>query len=387
LIDGRFFPNCKPENLPWAARRNALLENIEALNADIVCLQEVEHFEGFWRPALRALGYRGVYKQRGAGSKPDGCATFYREARFALIEHRSIDFDHVSGCRLGADRVGPGFATQNVALLTLLAPLFLSSGLNAVSRLAVANVHLFWDPGYEDLKLAQARAAVEAAEQLATDAEGSCHVPAAIILAGDFNAMPQSDVYAYLAGEARFTSAYAAVALSSSSTATATTALAEGPYGSGYAPETSGSAASVSASAAAEPAFTNFRDCFRGAIDYVFLRDAAYGGPRLRATAALGMMGEEEAAAEGGGLPSSRHPSDHLPLAADLSLLPASEPPPERPAGAAAAEPPPSTAAGIVAVEAVKTPSFAGPTEEAEAGPRPRARRRKRAGGGGRGGG
>ena len=32
------------------------------------------------------------------------------------------------------------------------------------------------------------------------------------------------------------------------------------------------------------------------------------------------MMGEEEAAAEGGGLPSSRHPSDHLPLAADLSL-------------------------------------------------------------------
>jgi CCR4-NOT transcription complex subunit 6 len=306
---GRFFPSCKPEHLRWADRRTALIETITALDADLLCLQEVEHFEGFWRPALRALGYRGVYKQRGGGAKADGCATFFREDRFELITHRGLDFDRL--CRRGPDRGGPPFPTHNAALLTLLAPARRTADPRASAApppppwLVVANVHLFWDPGYEDLKLAQARAAVAAAEALALEAIGSgsdaggvgfggggggggsgCSGrPAAILLAGDFNAMPESVAYEHLTGPARFTSAYASVA-------------------------------------AAEPSFTNFRDSFRGAIDYFFIRDAASAGPRLRAAAVLGMIGPEAAAAEGGGLPASRHPSDHLPLAVDLVLLP-----------------------------------------------------------------
>ena len=383
----KFFPKCKPEYLPWSARRTALLESIEALGADILCLQEVEHFEGFWRPALRALGYRGVYKQRGGGCKPDGCATFYRESRFILVEDRGLDFDRIPDCRCCKDRGTPGFATHNVALLTLLALKCMSGDLDSAPRLAIANVHLFWDPSYEDLKLAQARAAVEATEHLSMETKG-CG-PAAIVLAGDFNSMPDSDVYALLADKARFTSAYAAVSLASACPfPAASTLMPDGLSATGLA------AAAAAAAAAAEPAFTNFRDCFRGTIDYIFLRDGGRGGPYLRATAALGMIGEAEAAAEGGGLPSSRHPSDHLPLAVDILLLSASPPsPPERPVeAAAAATPPPEASAERAAAEDV--PAEAGPAcsttsnEAAEAGlgPGSRARRRKRDGGGGGGG-
>ena len=78
---------------------------------------------------------------------------------------------------------------------------------------------------------------------------------------------------------------------------------------------------------------------FRGAIDYIFLRDGAGEGPSLRASAALEMIGEAEAAAEGGGLPSSRHPSDHLPLATDIVLTPAAATRGARPPALPAAQP------------------------------------------------
>ncbi len=64
-----------------------------------------------------------------------------------------------------------------------------------------------------------------------------------------------------------------------------------------------------------EPAFTNYRDIFHGAIDYVF-----YRGTGIEARACLGMIGEAEARREGGGLPNSHHPSDHLPIAVNLLL-------------------------------------------------------------------
>ena len=70
-----------------------------------------------------------------------------------------------------------------------------------------------------------------------------------------------------------------------------------------------------------EPPFTNYRDIFRGCIDYIFFRNAAAACAqmRLEVKQTLGMISEADASREGGGLPSSRHPSDHLPIAADFS--------------------------------------------------------------------
>ena len=50
---------------------------------------------------------------------------------------------------------------------------------------------------------------------------------------------------------------------------------------------------------AGEPAFTNYRDIFNGAIDYIFVR--CVGGRKIEVRACLGMIGEAEASREGGG--------------------------------------------------------------------------------------
>jgi mRNA deadenylase 3'-5' endonuclease subunit Ccr4 len=84
-VQPQWYPNVEPESLQWDRRKFALAERIARLDADIVCLQEVE--SGAYTLLERGLvtkGYNGVYAKKGAG-KPDGCAVFFRREglRFA----------------------------------------------------------------------------------------------------------------------------------------------------------------------------------------------------------------------------------------------------------------------------------------------------------------
>jgi mRNA deadenylase 3'-5' endonuclease subunit Ccr4 len=175
------------------------MEVVRELEADILCLQEVDNYHSFWSGQLKELGYTGKYKQRNTDTKNDGCATFFRTDKFEEVCHDSIEFDRVQD--EGGKR--PDFATHNVALLVLLRPTSQEGGC-----ICVANAHLFWDPMYEDVKLAQARALVKAAEDLVQ--EHAPNVPTPVILAGDFNSMPDSVVYKFLTRDAAFSSSYVA---------------------------------------------------------------------------------------------------------------------------------------------------------------------------------
>jgi len=84
-VNPRWYPNVDPEVLRWDRRKFALAERVARLDADIICLQEVETdayvlLEG----SLGAKGYDGVYAKKGR-DKPDGCAMFFRPGglRFA----------------------------------------------------------------------------------------------------------------------------------------------------------------------------------------------------------------------------------------------------------------------------------------------------------------
>jgi hypothetical protein len=48
----------------WDNRKLALLNEIRTYNIDIICLQDVDHYQDWWRPQLTLLGYDTVYKQR-----------------------------------------------------------------------------------------------------------------------------------------------------------------------------------------------------------------------------------------------------------------------------------------------------------------------------------
>ena len=363
----RHFSHSKPEHLKWENRKRALLELLAELDADILCLQEVDNYEKFWLKELSRFGYSGTYKQRNSDSKLDGCATFYRATKFEVVKFVGLELDHVDSCQ-GLEGA-PEFATHNVALLTLIAPLGMPR-----ACFCVANIHLFWDPSYEGLKIAQAKAVVLAAQELASSVER----PAPIVLAGDFNSIPSSEVYTYLTGEAGFISAYASCGPSPrpsprpgpappasppaaapslafpspSSVTVGKIVLAKGlnPHSPEFrplglssdrswppechpldSPTAASKVTSTPSSAAAEPAFTNYRDIFNGTIDYIMISraprasvaegsDSAGGPARIEVLGSLGMISAGEACNEGAGLPSSRHPSDHLPIAANLEL-------------------------------------------------------------------
>lgn len=169
-IRPEYYRNCDAADFAPATRHPRLLERVAGLDADVLCLQEVEAamFERL-ETRLRPLGYRGAWERKGGG-KPDGCATFWR-APWDRADQLILSFD--DGPWLG------GKPSGHLALAVILQ--------RGTEAMAVVNTHLKWDAPDAPLRK---RAGVAQARQLIASLVG---VPS-VILCGDFNAAPDSDV-------------------------------------------------------------------------------------------------------------------------------------------------------------------------------------------------
>src|SRR5262245_9548555 len=86
----RWYPNVDPEVLRWDRRKFALVERVARLDADVVCLQEVEaDAYSLLELSLGAKGYKGVYARKGR-DKPDGCAMFFRKGGLSFVSSETI---------------------------------------------------------------------------------------------------------------------------------------------------------------------------------------------------------------------------------------------------------------------------------------------------------
>lgn len=151
--------------LSWDYRKENILAEIIAQDADIVCLQEVdvENYHNFFAPKLAMRNMRGVFWPK-ARSKTmtlenaavvDGCATFYRNDRWLLLDKHLVEFGNYSANKMNMQ--GPSAADiynrimprDQMAVLTFL------ENRRTGSRLIVGNGHLFWDPEFPDVKLVQ----------------------------------------------------------------------------------------------------------------------------------------------------------------------------------------------------------------------------------------
>ena len=81
------------------------VHNPQAMQGDIVCLQEVQmdHFEMHLSPFMHELGFDGLFKSKsresmGQYGKVDGCATFWKLAKFSMTEHYTIEFNDLARC-------------------------------------------------------------------------------------------------------------------------------------------------------------------------------------------------------------------------------------------------------------------------------------------------
>ena len=219
--------------LAWESRQKAILGEIAEEKCDVLCFQEVDphHYHNYWRPQLEALGYIGIFhsKIRYGNGDADGCATFWSHTRFTLHEDHLINLAEAAiQCSLLHDENGNVFTRankDNIAIVTIL-----QDHLTATPMI-VANTHLVANHSYKDVKVVQAAVLFEKLGNIATDCaerlvpryadnDGTLRdaslqaktrllasrqhtsspsfydIP--LILAGDFNSLPNSAVYQLL---------------------------------------------------------------------------------------------------------------------------------------------------------------------------------------------
>ena len=159
-VRASYYPVCTRDALERETRLPRLVRRIEALDADVLCLQEVE-------PGMLSLpGYVGHFLDK--RGKPDGCATYWRGLEVGLQDE--LRFADGSG---------------HVALIVM--------AVWAGRRIAIANTHLKWDPRETPFTQRYAhRQLTELLEHLRElDCDGS-------VICGDLNVAPDDPVLGLL---------------------------------------------------------------------------------------------------------------------------------------------------------------------------------------------
>lgn len=262
------FINCPEAALEWHNRRFHIIEEIIEYCPDIICLQEVDHFN-FLKYILGTQGYVGTFFPKpdspciyiDGNNGPDGCAIFYRKSKFDLIsrECRILEIWRVQ--------------SNQVALLLILK--IQETG----QEICLVTTHLKARKG---ALLATLRN--EQGKDLMQFLSNHCG-DRPIIMCGDFNAEPVEPIYStVLSNPLNISSAYAA------------------------------------AFDGEEPPYTTWKIReFEGevchTIDYIF-----YSNSNLEVDAVLEFPTGDDIGKDR--LPSHIYPSDHLSLICDFKIDP-----------------------------------------------------------------
>ncbi|CAI5745756.1 unnamed protein product [Peronospora destructor] len=189
------FPYVLESSLNWENRKLALLRQLDALDADVVCLEELSDYWTFFKPELQDRGYESVYVKRpsihvsnwSGEKKHDGCGIFYKKDKFELKEFEAINFHDPH---------------DRVAVLALL------KMRHFAQFVLVGCTHLWWNAKKMDHQMAELFELEEEVIRMSSDVKdkyerdlaetltGPNSVP--IVLCGDFNNCPESPIYEYM---------------------------------------------------------------------------------------------------------------------------------------------------------------------------------------------
>ena len=169
------YSKCNPTHLEWAYRWDLLQNTFQIMNADVFCLQEVQqdHYVSHFLPFFSYLGYKGLYKKR-TGEQIDGCAIFYRESVFQLIEYSDVEY-----------KQNDFLDRDNIGLVCIF------NHLRSNQNVCIATTHLLFNPKRTNIKLAQMMIFLSEIERLSyVGNDRYCPV----IMTGDLNSEPNSPV-------------------------------------------------------------------------------------------------------------------------------------------------------------------------------------------------
>lgn len=179
ILCERYAPKAKygyvaDEVLSWKYRRQLILEEINSLKADIICLQELDKqsYDEFFRHQLSLDGFKGYFAQKSRAETigdnarfVDGCGTFWRDKKYILLDTQHLVLGRKAverpGAKASADMLNRVWQRDDIATVAFL------ENRATGSRLIVANSHIFWDPAFKDVKLIQAAVLLEELNKLA----------------------------------------------------------------------------------------------------------------------------------------------------------------------------------------------------------------------------
>lgn len=172
------FIKCPSGALEWSRRKLRSLEQILLYDPDIIALQEVDHFEDYYLPSLRKVGYDGLFVVKKDSpclkfpnnSGPDGCAMFYDIERFSLVNHKDVTLKDTNG-----------FLANQVALIVNLFDKVHEKTLCCVVT------HLKAKQEFEELRHCQGLQLLECVSESTSDDKS-------VLVFGDFNAEPTEQV-------------------------------------------------------------------------------------------------------------------------------------------------------------------------------------------------
>lgn len=197
----QLYSTVKRKALKWSFRAPRIIDEISHWNPDVVCMQEVDHYDDLVKP-LRRHGYEGTYLQR-TGGRPDGLAVFWRPTRCEPISNRSIEFTklgykdnvcQIIGMKLNQDTLMTSDDVENdKEEISECASNCSRSG----AAFVIANIHVLFNPKRGDIKLAQVKTMFEEASCEAIKlSRGDSRLP--VIVCGDFNSAAESPLYRFI---------------------------------------------------------------------------------------------------------------------------------------------------------------------------------------------
>ncbi|XP_070190310.1 uncharacterized protein [Littorina saxatilis] len=174
-------------------RHALLMKELQQLDGDVVCLQEVNpgYFNDALFPAMRMLGYDGLLKRRTKEEYDEGEATFFKTDLFELDSSRAVSLTEVTWREMERRGLSPDIEMAvnkyldraDVVLVTRLR----CKGSSRV--VTVGNVHLCWEDNlHPDVKAVQAACAIK-------EVVGMAGSDGAHIICGDFNSEWSSPIY------------------------------------------------------------------------------------------------------------------------------------------------------------------------------------------------
>eukprot|EP01120_Amphizonella_sp_Union-15-10_P013773 TRINITY_DN6489_c0_g1_i1.p1 TRINITY_DN6489_c0_g1~~TRINITY_DN6489_c0_g1_i1.p1 ORF type:complete len:311 (-),score=40.25 TRINITY_DN6489_c0_g1_i1:37-969(-) len=265
----QWFPYCENAVLQFSTRSKLILQELQDLEANLICLQELDEFS-FWESKLSELGYVAVYF--GRSSKSDGCGIFYMPNKLKLQKHQGVNFPDKF------DRIG----------LMCSFSLVQSKGIKN-NTIVVATTHLYWDNSRVDVQFQELKYFLDSLAKFNVN-------QAPTIVTGDFNSLPEQPLYKFM------------------QTMQSPNPKKKNDDSNLY--FKFASAYSNYAGTGKEPLYTTFKPNWNGCIDYIWY----WSKTESLSPLSILTLPEAKELMKEKGLPNSVHGSDHLPLYCEFGI-------------------------------------------------------------------